>query len=66
LHPRGPQPDQGEFRGSEEGQQKQQGRRCQESHRVQMGVERIELTEEEVASLLQQGLVRKDQADPQI
>jgi hypothetical protein len=31
-----------------------------------MGVERIELTEEEVASLLQQGLVRKDQADTQI
>jgi hypothetical protein len=31
-----------------------------------MGVERIELTEEEIASLLQQGLVRKDQADPQI
>ena len=36
LHPGGAQPDQREFRGSEEGQQEQQGRRCQESHRVQM------------------------------
>ena len=43
LHAGGPQPDQGKFRGGEEGQQEQQCRWCQKTHRDRMGIARIEL-----------------------